>query len=136
MPREDGNRYTSASVTGRARLNGAVPRPDAWDRIDDARLPHQKLGSLTDPVDHLRADKHMLIGVPSEVERVRQPVHDIEDEIDVKGSVECLVGYARGTYRLDIGRTDEFGTARLRASVRILLAGRDGRDPSGSVMLD
>ena len=82
---------------------------------------HEESGeTVADPVDDLRTEPDMLVGVPREVERVCQPVHAVEDQIDMQGVDDCLVGHARAAHRIDIGAVEP-----IRGPGDLLQQGKD-----------
>ena len=53
-------------------------------------------------MDYLRSQAHMMVGIPGEAERVRQPVDAVEDQVHVQGIDDSRIWHAGCTDRADV----------------------------------
>src|SRR5829696_5808051 len=79
--------------------------------VNEIQLAHQDAREpVADSVDHLGTDTHVLLGVPAEIEGVGEPVHDVEDQVDVECVNNALIRHSSGPHRVNVGTLDLVGS--------------------------
>src|SRR5437762_1910259 len=62
-------------------------------------LAHQDSGQpVAGPVDYFRAQAHLVVRLPAEAERVREPVDAVENEADMQSVDNGLIRHTGGTH--------------------------------------
>src|SRR6266566_4092235 len=73
-------------------------------------LAHQDSGQpVAGPVDYFRAQAHLVVRLPAEAERVREPVDAVENEADMQSVDNGLIRHTGGTHRVDAGSSELHG---------------------------